>query len=126
MAITPQEAARALKKLPDWAKADAQKVMDVTAFQVWRRASTAAPFRTGALRKGLQWESRPRSTRAVVGATPLAWYRRFLEYGTVKMAARPFIRPAAEAETADHQRRMFEALTRVTTKLSQPVGSGLL
>jgi hypothetical protein len=38
------------------------------------------------------------------------------------MAARPFLRPAAEAEQADHQRRLELALNRADTQMVQSAG----
>jgi len=106
-----KEANRALKRLPEHAKLAAQQEMDVTAFQVWRGATIRAPFLTGLLKSKLGWESRPRSVSAVVGVAPgEAFYWKFLEYGTEKMGARPFMRPAAESMRDDHDRRLIRAL----------------
>jgi len=57
-----------------------------------------------------------------VGVDPSAFHWRFQEYGTVRMAARPFLRPAAEAEQADHQRRLELALNRADTQMVQSAG----
>ena len=126
MAVTLREANRALKRLPEYAKVEAQKVMDATAFQVFNRAQAHAPYRLGGLRRGLRWQSRPRSTRAVVGVDPSAYHWRYVEYGTVTQPAQPFLRPAAEAEHSDHQQRMAAALNRASDTMVRSAGSGLL
>lgn len=105
-----REANAALKRLPDFAKAAAQKVMDVSAFQVARGAQTRVRRRTGHLAGAITWQSRPRSVSSVVGVARTAYYWKFLEYGTVKMAARPFMRPAAAGVERDHQQRLEVAL----------------
>ena len=43
-----------------------------------------------------------------------AWYWRFVEFGTVKMSARPFLRPAFDMKKND-------ALTAIKTKLAERI-----
>lgn len=105
-----KEANRALRKLPEFAKRRAQHEMDVTAFQVAKGAEQRVARRTGQLAADIRWESRPRSLSAVVGIAFRSFYWKFLEYGTVKMGARPFMRPAAEAVADDHGKRLIRAL----------------
>lgn len=124
-----KEANAALKRLPEHVKPGVQQVIDVTAFQIARGAEARAPFRQpanvrsgpnrggGLLKRSIQWRSRPRSLSAVVGVLGDAFYYYFLEYGTVKMQARPFIRPAAEAMQGDHELRMLQVLERAKTKM---------
>lgn len=59
--------------------------------------------RPGQLRDSLTMSVRPRPGRvsAAVGPGPEGFYGRFLEFGTVKMAARPFMRPAFDAGSED-------------------------
>lgn len=112
-----KEANRALRKLPAFAKLKAQEVMDVSAFQVARGAQARAPRATGQLMGDIEWESRPRSLSAVVGIAFQSFYWKFLEYGTVKIGARPFMRPAAEAVEADHESRLIRALTEAADQV---------
>ena len=114
-----KEANAALKRLPEHVKPAVQQVMDVTAFQVSRGAQSRAPRRTGVLVKSIQWQSRPRSLSAVVGVLPEAFYWKFLEYGTVKMGSRPFMRPAAVAMEADHENRLVQALAQTLTVMER-------
>jgi HK97 gp10 family phage protein len=122
-----KEANRALKRLPDVAKGEAQKVMDVTAFQVARTASSKAPRSAdgshkrpaGFLARSISWVSRPRSLSAVVAVAKAAFYWKFIEYGTKHSAARPFLRPAADEMRNDHQKRMADALSRAGARIAR-------
>lgn len=76
-----------------------------------------APVRTGNLKKSLYTHD-----HGVIGdrilfsvdLRPRAFYGRFLEFGTSKMAARPFMRPAAENHAA-------QAVTVIATVLGQQI-----
>lgn len=118
-----KEANRALRQLPDLARAEAQQVMDTTAFQVAAQATARAPARSATpthgihLKDAIRWKRR--RTSAVVGVDPRAFHWKFWEYGTSKMPASPMFRPAADAQRARHQQQMAEALTRANTKMAQ-------
>jgi HK97 gp10 family phage protein len=122
-----KEANRALKRLPDVVKDKVQHVEDVTAFHVARDAALLAPRSAtgergnppGFLRSQIKWESRPRSLSAVVGIGFAAFYWKFLEYGTRFVTARPFMRPSADVNRADHQRRMLEALGKSANQIAR-------
>lgn len=122
-----KEAKRALKSLPAEAKSATQHVMDVTAFHVSTDAVSHAPRSAkgsrgnppGFLAASIRWESRPRSLSAVVGVAAAAFYWKFLEYGTRFISARPFMRPAADANRFDHQRRLVDALSRAASKIAR-------
>lgn len=114
-----KEANRALRSLPEWAKPGLQKVMDTTGYRVSSRASATVARRTGFLQARIKWQSRPRTLAAVVGVAPEAFYWKFLEYGTVKMQAQPFLRPAAQAEEGQHGQAVVDALKRVDVRLEQ-------
>ncbi len=122
-----REANRSLKQLPPEAQAGAQHVFDVTAFHVSTAAASHAPRSVdgsrghppGFLAASIRWESRPRSLAAVVGVAAAAFYWKFVEYGTRKMAARPYLRPAADANRFDHQSRLVDALSRAASKIAR-------
>jgi HK97 gp10 family phage protein len=122
--MTVREANAALRSLPDWAKREVQAVMDGTASAIAIKATRNAARNTGLLQRSITWKRRSgkRSIGAVVGVEKDAYYWRFLEYGTVKMEKRPFIRPAAMSEEDRHQRELIAALQRaanlMTTKPS--------
>lgn len=117
MAVTSQwiglrEANRALRALPEYAKAPVQQVMDTTGYRVAKGAAARVRRRTGLLASRITWQSRPRTLAAVVGVGPDAFYWKFNEYGTVHMQASPAFRPAAEAEASEHQRAIVVALEK--------------
>lgn len=117
-----KEANAALRQLPAFAKEEVQRVMDVTAFHVAQLAASRAPEgATGRLKHSIAWQSRPRSVLAVVGIDKgfltYPFYWKFIEYGTVKMAARPMFRPAAMAVESDHQARLEAALLKAATRM---------
>lgn len=58
------------------------------------RAQSMAPVKTGTLRRSITTQF-PTDLSAVVG--PSVHYGIFLEFGTRRMAPRPYMRPAAEA-----------------------------
>lgn len=123
-----KEANAALRRLPEFAKAEAQAVMDATAYQVEREAVARAPEgETGRLKESIQRQSRPRTVSAVVGIAygfaSYPFYWKFVEYGTVKMGARPMFRPAAMAVEGDHAARLEQALLRAATRMERSAGS---
>jgi HK97 gp10 family phage protein len=114
-----KEANKALKRLPDHVRDKVQKTIDVTAFQMARKAEQHAPRLTGQLRSAIVWRPRPRSLSAIVGIEPDAFYWKYLEYGTVKMKAKPFWRPAAESMEKDHENRMVQALEQALSAVER-------
>lgn len=97
--------------------------MDTTAYRVQQNAKARAARRTGLLQSKIGWQSRPRTLAAVAGVGPEAFYWKFLEYGTVKMDARPFWRPAAEAEQSRHQAELVTALEKANAQMERAAAS---
>jgi HK97 gp10 family phage protein len=120
--ISARDADRALRQLPEFARDRVQHVEDVTAFQFARVAAARVRRRSGALARGISWQSRPRSLSAIVGVDPKTGYWKFLEYGTVRQPAYPFARPTAESLAADHDARMIQALNASLTDVSKAQG----
>ncbi len=123
-----REANAALRRLPEFARDEVQKVMDATAYQVEQGAVQRAPVgETGRLQLSIQRQSRPRTVSAVVGinkgSLTYPYYWKFIEYGTVKMPARPMFRPAAMAVENDHQSRLEQALNKAATTMERSAGS---
>lgn len=95
---------RVLKKSPEIVLEHAKGAVSASTFSVASRMKATAPRLTGQLRNAISAKSPGLTGRVLIG--PEAFYWRFLEYGTVKMAARPFIRPAGEAEEPVYIQRM--------------------
>jgi HK97 gp10 family phage protein len=75
----------------------AQQVVAKTAADIERDAKTAAPVDTGALRNSISHDLRDGGLTAEIG--PTVHYAPFLEYGTSRMAPRPYLGPAAARHT---------------------------
>lgn len=103
---------RALKDTPDMAKAVLQDAIDKTSFAIAQRMKTLAPRGTGRLISEIQYVP-VRGLRGGVAIGADAWYWHFLEYGTVKMAAKPFVRPAAEMEAPLFEARVTQAADKI-------------
>jgi len=69
------------------------------AFEIEARAKQLAPVRTGHLRNSIQTDVESNGLAAHVG-TSVA-YAAYVEFGTRRMAPRPYLAPAAEAVRAD-------------------------
>lgn len=108
---------RALREIPDVAKDELRHVVTVTAFSIAQRMRATAPHDSGLLRSQIFSSSRGLSGRVEIGVDPFYWH--FLEFGTIKMAARPFIRPAAEAESHDFDLRITEVARKLERVFAQ-------
>ena len=60
-------------------------------------AKRRSPYKTGTNRRSIQWDAPSGGVRRIFTTSG---YGAYLELGTKKMAARPFIRPALEAVKA--------------------------
>lgn len=120
---------RALLKAPEVTKALAGDVVAKSTFSLEQRARALAPRGlTGRLRKAIT--SKASATAGRVGIAPgfglggktkgpeVYWI--FVEFGTVRTAARPFFRPAAEAEKADYLKRLRD----IGPKLERDLAAG--
>lgn len=125
MAVTSEliglkQANRALKKLPAFARDEAQQVFNTTAFQFARMAATGAPRDTGALARAISWKPRPRSLSAVVLIDErTAFYWRFQEFGTKTQSGTPFLRPTAVRLAPQHQASLQRALEKTLSQMER-------
>ena len=103
---------KAFKELPRELHAKALRpAVNAAAAVVRKQARSNAPVDTGVLRKAI-YQTRSRSESSAVQETAIvgvrfgrkyrrrgqdAWYWKFLEFGTIKLPARPFLRPAFES-----------------------------
>ncbi|HYG66098.1 MAG TPA: HK97-gp10 family putative phage morphogenesis protein [Anaeromyxobacteraceae bacterium] len=78
---------------------------------VAREAKALAPVDTGRLRASIEALREGRTSAVVVARAP---YAAFVEYGTRRMAAQPFMRPAAQRARAEVAARIGEAVRRET------------
>lgn len=106
----------ALRRVPDQTRVLMADVIAKTAFSARQRTIASAPRDSGQLRSSITSSSRGLSGRVDVAG--LAHYWRFLEYGTVRIPARPFVRPAAEAESVVFEQRIRQAAARLERDFS--------
>lgn len=110
---------RALVRAPEVARVHASSAVAASTFAVSLLAQSLVRVDTGLLKSSIG------STRTVSGlvgnvgiTNRAAFYWRFVEFGTVKVPARPFFRPAAEQERSTFIQRMREIGPRMERDLS--------
>jgi HK97 gp10 family phage protein len=107
-----EDAQDALRRFPDQARDAMADVIQRTTFAARQRMLATAPRgETGRLRGSLTASARGLSGRVVMEGD--AFYWRFLEYGTRYIAARPFVRPAAEAEANAVEGRIRDMVAKL-------------
>jgi HK97 gp10 family phage protein len=112
---------RAFANAPDAVKVAAADVVAKSSFAVAQRMRSLVSVRTGKLRSRITSASTGLNGR--VGFSDRdAFYWRFVEFGTVRMPARPFVRPAAEAEAEPFVRSM----AAIGPKLERDLSGGRL
>ena len=109
-----KELDRALQELA-WpaARRALRKGMRKGANVVRDEARAKAPKKTGNLKRKIRTRERREEggdMRFAVEVPRSAFYGRFIEYGTSKMAAKPFLRPAAENKTEEAVTAMRDSL----------------
>lgn len=75
-------------------------------------AMTLAPRDTGRLARSIKVDQDPTGLRTWITTTKKGYYGMFHEFGTVKMAAHPFMRPAVDGKE-DEVFRLIEERVRV-------------
>jgi HK97 gp10 family phage protein len=112
---------RAFAKAPESVQRHAADVIEKSAFAVAQRMRSLVPVRTGKLKSRIA--STATGLNGRVGFSDRdAFYWKFVEYGTVRMPARPFVRPAAEAESEPYIR----AMSAIGPKLERDMSAGSL
>ncbi len=126
-----KELAQAMRQLPDRvAKNALRRAVSSAAAVVRNEARARAPVDTGEMKRDIQMK-RDRDTKGQVSARYLvfvrsgkksrmagkgrnvnkdSFYWRFLEFGTVKMTAKPFMRPAFEAKKQEALEQLRKTL----------------
>lgn len=122
MTITGLEALQAaIKETPKIVRTHVAGAIRESTFAVADRMRRLVPHRSGDLLESIT-ASAPKGSgvSGLVGFdNPRVFYWRFLEFGTVKMPARPFIRPAAEAEAP----RYIQRIQAIGTALQSDVAA---
>jgi HK97 gp10 family phage protein len=113
---------RAIAQAPDLVRAHASSAVAASTFAIAQGARARVPVREGILKGEI---TSNRITAGLVGQVGIrsrarAFYWRFVEFGTKYMAAQPFFRPAAEAESDVYIQRM----RAIGPKLEQGFGTG--
>jgi HK97 gp10 family phage protein len=107
-----EDAQAALRRFPDQARDAMSDVIQKTVFAARQRMAAAAPRgATGRLRGSLTATVRGLSGRVLMEGD--AYYWRFLEHGTRYITARPFVRPAAEAEANEVPKRIVSMAAKL-------------
>lgn len=109
---------RALKQAPELVREQSADAVKKSTFSTAQRMRALAPRRTGRLKGAIIPTSRGQFGKVLVGAE--AFYWPFVEYGTERMQAKPFIRPAAEAEGPEY----IERIRRIGVNLERSWPSG--
>lgn len=96
-------------------KINAQEVMEEALMAggviVQEAITFFAPVDTGQLGGSIEISKKGREKHSIrIGPTGAGFYGRFQEYGTSKMAAQPFMRPAFDATAAAAQLAINEAI----------------
>ncbi len=88
-----QELLRNLNKWEDKISDDTGDIIQVGAFEITKEARRAAPKDTGLLKARIKKKKLGKFSAEVLAETHYASY---VEFGTVKMRAQPYMRPAVE------------------------------
>lgn len=112
-------ARQAFARLPESWRDRINEVNTASAQSIVRDASARARRRTGALRLSIDYSVDTRRGTAKVGvAKGPVFYGHFVEYGTVTLPARPFMRPAVEIERSHSEGRYRDAARRMERDVS--------
>lgn len=112
---------RTLKSMPETVKAEVRPVIAEVARRVSEDAKSLVPVRTGALKRfinrkaktgGLLWYVGFSAKKWRAAWRKVGWRAHFVEFGTVKKGARPFLRPAIAKNLDYHRNAIAEAVRR--------------
>lgn len=106
-----EQTRRALAAVPDRVRLLSADAVAASTFSLAQTARAMAPRDTGALRQAIVSKSTGLNGRVglspdVINGRHPQVYWRFVEFGTVRVPARPFFRPAAEREREAFIKRM--------------------
>lgn len=95
---------RALKAMPDVARAELKYAVEATVVAIAQRMRATVARSSGLLLRNISHSMRGLTGHVEIGVDAFYWH--FLEFGTVNMAAKPFIRPSAELEAPAFEQRL--------------------
>jgi HK97 gp10 family phage protein len=95
---------RAITATPDVVRDALAGVVALTTFAIAQGMRALVPRDKGLLLGNIGSSANGLTGRVEIGIDAYYWH--FLEFGTVKMGAKPFIRPAAEAESNTFESRI--------------------
>lgn len=98
---------RAITRAPEAAKNHSKDAVSKSTFAIFSRMqvrSSDGPYSRGGIRMGMRWSAPGLTGNITIDAG--AYYWKYVEYGTVHMKAKPFVRPSTEEEANTFIRRM--------------------
>ena len=89
-------------------------------------AKSKVPVRTGKLQRGIQQRVHvgAGSADALIGFDRKQFYGRFIELGTSKMSARPFLRPALDESQSKIEQAFIAAIERGINRKTAALSGG--
>lgn len=114
-----------LRRTPERVRAALEKAVAQTAVGMAQRARTNVPVETGALKQAIQHTAKGLVGGVVINAGTFngrrpETYWRFVEFGSIHNPSfRPFLRPAADAETPTVEARLRTAASQIEREWSQ-------
>jgi HK97 gp10 family phage protein len=123
------ELAERLKNLPDDVRDKTVRAAVTSGAKTIRdEAKRRVPVRTGTLRDSIAVRAdrkKPDEIRVKVRLRSKGFHGRFLEFGTVKMRARPFVRPAFDAKRDDVLETIKDALVKRLRREERKIAKGI-
>jgi HK97 gp10 family phage protein len=84
-----------------------------TAFNIERSAKLAAPVDTGRLRGSITTDFKPSETNPEAEVGTNVEYADYVEYGTYKMAAKPYLNPAYDKHIEKFENQVSRIIRRL-------------
>lgn len=117
-----KEIDRKLKGIPDkLAKKALRQSMRPAMKEVLKEAQQNAPVDSGDLKKSIKLKAGPRSKKAITLDVAVGegffkgdtFYAGFVEFGTSKMPAKPFMRPAYDSKGQDAKNKVIQDIPKM-------------
>jgi len=124
--VENKELLKKLEKMKNKAQKVIEEAFKESADIVVEEAKSRAPFKTGTLKKAIARDE-PKITKGKVSINigiemkkpfgkPDSYYARFQEFGTSKMRASPYLRPALDHKKNEVVAKFIEVLKRLIKK----------